>query len=93
MITLKCVKVLAFIFLSNRKKVRFKTLSGPAAEKIKKQLQSLFKQEGLQIVIDHNLKVANYLDVTFNLNDGSYGPYRNDLMDITFTFSQITHHL
>ena len=23
-----------------------------------------------------NLKAVNYLDVTFNLNDGSYRPYR-----------------
>ena len=54
----------------------FKNVSGPASEKIKKQLQSLFMQKGIQIIIDCNLKVVNYLDVTFNLNDGSYRPYR-----------------
>ena len=42
--------------------------------KKKKQLQSLFKQKALQIIIECNLKVVNYLDVTFNLNDGSYRP-------------------
>ena len=47
----------------------FKNVSGPASEKIKKQY--LFKQKGLQIIIERNLKVVNYLDVTFNLNDGS----------------------
>ena len=36
----------------------------------------MFKQKGLQIIIECNLKVVNYLDVTFNLNDGSYRPYR-----------------
>ena len=50
----------------------FKNVSGPASEKIKKQLQSFFKEKGLQIIIECNLKVGNYLDVTFNLNDGSY---------------------
>ena len=41
-----------------------------------KHLQSLFKQKGLQIIIECNLKIVNYLDVRFNLNDGSYRPYR-----------------
>ena len=48
----------------------FKNVSGSASEKIKKQLQSL--QKGLQIMIECDLKVVNDLDVTFNLNDGSY---------------------
>ena len=54
----------------------FKNGSGPTSEKIKKHLQSLFKQKGLQIIIERNLKFLNYLDLTFNLNDGSYRPYR-----------------
>ena len=54
----------------------FKNVSGPTSEKIKKQLQSLFKQKGLKIIIECNLKVVNYLDVTFNLNHCSYRPYR-----------------
>ena len=36
----------------------------------------MFKQTGLQIIIECNLKVVNYLDATFNLSDGSYRPYR-----------------
>ena len=43
---------------------------GPVLEKMNKQLQSLFKRKGLQILM--NLKVVNYLDVTFNLNDRPY---------------------
>ena len=54
----------------------FKNVSGPASEKIKEHLQYLFQQKSLQIIIECNLKVANYLDVTFDLNDGSYRPYR-----------------
>ena len=53
-----------------------KNVSGPASEKIKKHLQYLFKQKVLPIIIECNLKVVNYLDVTFNLNDASYRPYR-----------------
>ena len=36
-----------------------KNLSGPASEKMK-QLQSFFKQKGLQIIIECNLKVVRY---------------------------------
>ena len=54
----------------------FKNVSRPASEKIKKHLQYLFKQTGLQKIIECNLKVINYLDVTFNLNDGFYLRYR-----------------
>ena len=54
----------------------FKNISRTASEKIKKHLQYLFKQKGLQIIIECNLKAVNYFEVTFNLNDGSYRPYR-----------------
>ena len=54
----------------------FKNVSGPASEKIKKQVPSFLKQKGPQIIIDCYLKVVNYLDVIFNLNGGSYRPHR-----------------
>ena len=69
----------------------FKNVSEPASEKIKKQLQSLFKQKGLQIIIECNLKVVNYLDVTFNLNDGSYRPYRKPNDETHYIHIQSDH--
>ena len=69
----------------------FKNVSGPASEKIKKQLQSLFKQKGLQIITECNLKVVNYLDVTFNLNDGSYRPYRKPNDETHYIHIQSDH--
>ena len=56
--------------------VVFENVSGPQAEKIKKRIQKIFKENGLQIIILCNLKIVDYLDVTLNLNDGSYKPYR-----------------
>ena len=35
-----------------------------------------FKRQGLNISISANLKICNFLDVTLNLTDGSYYPYR-----------------
>ena len=41
---------------------------------MKKNLQKPFKDFGLEIAAESNLKIANYLDVTLNLNDGSFRP-------------------
>ena len=30
----------------------------------------------LDVIIECNTKIVNYLDVTFNLNDGTYKPYK-----------------
>ena len=54
----------------------FKNTSGPQFEKIKKQFQNIFNENGLKIEILCNLKIVDYLDVTLNLNDGTYKPYR-----------------
>ena len=54
----------------------FKNTSGPQSEKIKKNFQRMFKNKGLDIIINCNMKIVNYLDVTLNLNDGSYRPYK-----------------
>ena len=43
----------------------FKNVSGSKAEKIKKDIQKLFKGSHLNITIQCNLKIVNYLDVTF----------------------------
>ena len=54
----------------------FKNTSGPQSEKIKKTFQKMFKNKGLDISINFNMKIVNYLDFTLNLNDGSYRPYK-----------------
>ena len=43
-------------------------------ERIKKSLQKTFKGFGLEILTESNLRIVNYLDVTLNLNDGSFKP-------------------
>ena len=42
--------------------------------KVKKQLQKVFKNNALNVIIECNMKIVNYLDVTFNVNDGTYRP-------------------
>ena len=54
----------------------FKNCNGPPVEKIKKCLQKAFKNNGLDVIIECNMKIVNYLDITFNLNDSTYRPYQ-----------------
>ena len=52
----------------------FKNTSGLQSEKIKKNFQKMYKNPGLDIIINCNMKIVDYLDV--KLNDGSYRPYK-----------------
>ena len=52
----------------------FKNKSGTQLERIKKNLQKTFKDFGLEIVVESNLRIVNYLDVTLNLKNGSFEP-------------------
>ena len=45
----------------------FQNLSGPESEKIKKKLCKIFKKHGLHITVEWNLRITNFLDVTFDL--------------------------
>ena len=53
-----------------------RSVSGPQSEKIKKNFQKIFNDNSLKLEIMCNLSVVDYLDVTLNLKDGSYKPYR-----------------
>ena len=69
----------------------FRKTSGPQAERIKKDFQKIFKDNHLNITITCNLKIVNYLDITMNLNDGTYRPYHKPNDDITYIHSQSNH--
>ena len=47
----------------------FKNTSSLQSEKIKKSFQKMFKNKGLDIITNCNMKIVNYLYVTLNLND------------------------
>ena len=54
----------------------FKNLSGHQSDKIRKEITNVFNEMGLKITIQANLKIVNFLDATFNLNDGTFRPYK-----------------
>lgn len=53
-----------------------KSTTGGDAERMRKKIISVFKQNDLRVTIDVNLKSVNFLDVTFNLSTGRFMPYR-----------------
>ena len=68
-----------------------KNISGPELERIKKNFQSLFKKYGLEIIIECNKKVVDFLDVTFNLKHGTYKPYQKPDNKISYINLQSNH--
>lgn len=69
----------------------FRNVSGPQSERIKKKLQKLFKNNGLEIVIECNKKIVDYLDITLNLNDGTYKPYSKPDSKIQYINTKSNH--
>ena len=53
-----------------------KGLSGPEIQRMEKRVIKTFKDGGLKITIKGNLKIVNFLDMTFNLHKNTYKPYR-----------------
>ena len=45
----------------------FKNTSGSQSEKIKNTFQKIFKNKGLDIIINCNMKIVNYPDIALNL--------------------------
>ena len=69
----------------------FKNISGPQSERIKKNFRKLFRENGLDIVIQCNLKIVNYLDVTLDLNTGTFKPYHKPDNEINYVHIHSNH--
>ena len=52
-----------------------KNKSGKQSEQVRENIQKILNEHGLDIIIQSNMKVVNYLDLNFNLIDGTYKPY------------------
>ena len=51
-------------------------ISGPASGKTRRDMKRTFwENSGLKIIITTNLKIVNFLDVTFNLCTGKHQPF------------------
>ena len=69
----------------------FKPMPGPKMERIKKGIIVKFKKLNLKIVIDSNMKIVKFLDVTLNIFDGSFSPYRKPNDESLYINSMLSH--
>ena len=53
-------------------------LPGPQIEKLKKNVVKLFKENGLKITTEVNVKTTPFLDIILDLSTESYKPHRKD---------------
>ena len=68
-----------------------KNTTDPVAEKLKKKFQKLFKEKDLDIIVQCNLKITNYLDITLNSNDVLYHPYRKHKEETNYIYVNSDH--
>ena len=54
----------------------FPGMSNSEADRTRKKIVKIFKDNGLSITIEINLKCTDFLDITLDLNTGKYYPYR-----------------
>ena len=56
--------------------VIIRNVNGQQIDRTRKNINKIFKDIGFGIDIETNLKVVDFLDITFNLNNGIYKPYK-----------------
>ena len=67
------------------------TGSGPQMDRLRKGIHKLFQGMKLDVTVETNLLITDYLDVTFNLNDGSFSPYTKPGNQIKYVSSSSNH--
>ena len=68
-----------------------KNIGGSQEEKIKTHFQNIFRKNNLNIIVNCNLKVVDYLDVTLNLSDGLYKPFHKPNSEINYIHRESNH--
>jgi hypothetical protein len=58
-----------------------KNKSTRLADKKRKELHKTFEQFNLKITAEANLRGVNFLDVTFDLGNGKFKPYKKPIDD------------
>ena len=66
-------------------------IPGPTLEKYKKGIIKLFQENDLKITIETGLKTVDFLDVTFNLTEGTFSPYKKPNNKLLYVNKQSNH--
>ena len=69
----------------------FENINGHRAGNIRREFHQLFKENGLFLQTTCNLKTVNYLDITLDLNTGTYKPYCKPNDEILYIHAKSNH--
>ena len=69
----------------------FRNTTGPPAERTRKEIIRHFKEHGLNITIQSNLKSVDYLDITLILTNGRFQPYRKPNDEPLYIITKSNH--
>ena len=69
-----------------------RNVNGQQIDCTRKNIIKIFKDVGFGIDIETNSKVIDFLDITFNLNNGIYNLLKNQTIDFYITRVPITRH-
>ena len=68
-----------------------RSTSGRILDRLRKDLSDLFKAEGLSITCETNLRITDFLDVTFNMDTGKFYPYRKPNSEALYINTKSNH--
>ena len=66
-------------------------LESSQIDQLRKKIIKIFKETGFKIDIETDLKIVNFLDMTFNLINGSYKPYKKPNDTLLFIDKNSNH--
>ena len=69
----------------------FYNTNSQESDRIRKDIIQEFGKLNLKITITTNKKIVNFLDITFNLSDGTYKPYKKPNDDIVYINARSNH--
>ena len=65
--------------------------NGQKTDRIRKEVIKIFKEISFKIEIKTNLKVVDFLDIIFNLSNGTYKPYRKHNDNLSYVITSSNH--
>ena len=65
--------------------------NGQKSDKMRKKIIQIFKNIGFEIEIKAMLKIVDFLDITLNLKDGSYKPYKKPNDKLLYINTESNH--
>ena len=65
--------------------------NGQITDRIRKEVIKMFEEIGFKIKIQTNLKFLDFLDITFNLSNARYKPYRKPNNNLLYANTSSNH--